>query len=247
MEIIYKEGDVPKSLAFKAWWQSIYLSILRLVFQILGVFVIQPILIMFFIREQHQNQFGLLSGHTHSPEYVTLGSSGIWLYCNVPAHWKDGNLLQKFLWLYGNDKDGYWSDKRGEYSVKYKGQERHPIIAYLWSAWRNPVNNLRFSGKWFSVIPAMCDRVTIYGYDHSVDNKPVDTGWWFIVAECGGRKYYSYRAVLPHNLDTPDLEDNWFHNASVGFKLKPDHFEKDVNGDYVGIEPKGFTSRISKI
>lgn len=62
----------------------------------------------------------------------------------------------RWLWLWGNDQEGYlpyW------YSVKYHPRLHWVLRAYLWAAWRNPANNLRFV-KWINP-PADPEKVKI--------------------------------------------------------------------------------------
>lgn len=238
-QIRYMEGNPPiKDLIF-CHLQGFYLTAMATVLAVLGLFI-QPIIILFIAEEQAHNAAGIYSPVEHN-RLKYPKASGWWDFTNVPAKYKTGNFLQRFLWLYGNDMDGYLGDKRGEWSDIRGGKEKSFLSMWLWSALRNKLNNLRFSGKLYSVVPDDCEEVWIYGYDLEVDNKPIDEGWYFIKAISGGRTYYAYRAVRTHNDWDDDPTNDWSHNASVAFKLQPKHF---VDGQ---AEAKGATFRYTVI
>lgn len=231
MQINYREGDVPHTLILKAATQTRVLSLLRL-----GAMVITPVMAAVAVlcaKDQPCNRFGT-STTEFNPKYKARGAIGPWAFHSVPLKWRTGNLLQRFVWLWGNDKDGFNGDRRGEWAA-ISGYDEESFASRYWWNIRNPSNNLRYTDM-FSCIPDNCTEVDIWGYDFELDNKPViDEGWWFIRAQANGRTYYSYRAVKKHD------EGKWAHNASIGFKLKPSHF---AHGES---ENKGFTDRITPI
>lgn len=227
MIVEYHKGvDVPQSLIASAMWQERVIGFKRWLY-----LKATPIMAIFAI--QHAIRYN--ETQEHNPKYIMRGSSGLWAFENVPDHYKDGSWWERLIWVYSNHKDGFLGDKRGEWSAKRDGKEDTFLSKWLWTI-RNPANALRQLDE-YSIIPADCTEVHIWGDDHTIDNKThdggIDEGWWFIMAEYKGKKYYSYRAVKSHN------GGKWAHNASIGFKLKPEHFDRRVT------ERKGWTSRIT--
>jgi len=79
--------------------------------------------------------------------------------------WNGGKLT----WLWGNEEDGVLPSDRNHYLVGKPDWLR----AYLWSAWRNSTNNVRFAasikgGAWL--------QVRRWGWYFQAGYRP-DTGW----------------------------------------------------------------------
>lgn len=222
--IEYHDTDIPEALVAKALLQNKHLSKVRkfvLLFSWLGL----PLAYL------HSIRIGTVAAHnkTKHPK-----ASGYWQYFGVPHSWLvSKNPYKRFVCMYNNFKDGWLGDKRGEWSHIREGKEGSIISMILWNGFRNPTNGLR-EMDYFSCVPDDLEEVHIWGHDFELDNKPkVDTGWWFIMGKKGDRTYHSFRAV---NIV---FDGKKAYNASIGFKLKPDHFTQGED------EAKGFTGRVS--
>lgn len=221
--IEHHDSDIPAALVAKALLQEKHLSRVRLCVLLLSWLGV-PLALL------HSRYAGPLVAH-NLERYP--GASGYWRYYGLPHSWLvSRNPYKRFVALYGNFKDGWLGDKRGEWSEIRGGKEKSLLSKVLWGGFRNPANGLR-ELDYFSVVPSQLDDVHIWGYDFELDNKPkVDTGWWFIMGKKGDKTYYSFRAV---NII---FDGKMAYNASIGFKMKPSHFFSEGEG-------KGFTGRVS--
>lgn len=165
---------------------------------------------------------------------------------------RDIDNFPKWLWVFGNDSDGtygdkrLWWDKNADASVLFglfpflrsKGinlptlNSKSFLSRYWWCAFRNPVNNLR----WVPGIacPVSECKIIHYGY-YDVKDELGKEGWQFVAAThkkinyswCGLYIVYKY----PNTTNAFELR--------FGYKIKPAH-AYDPN-----VEDKGFTVAIN--
>ena len=245
----------------KAWIQWITLFLLTVVGTLVGLLLVQPLIIValkikyqMFCRQAPNNPFGE-SIVEHSDHYMDAGSSGFWEFWSVNPSWHNGNFLQFFIWLFGNDEDGFLGEPNGKHSARRNGKERSFLSMWLWCL-RNPFNNAK---RYWSLMRCEVDFCHIrwggdgeardtYGNVLLNDDDPLKTGWYFVEAtdKRTGKKYYGFREV--RHIGWHKIEKNQTQKMKkvkhfiFGFKVKPKHaYEKQNEDDQV----KGFTFRLT--
>lgn len=167
----------------------------------------------------------------------------------------DGRVIDTFprwLWVWGNDSDGTWGDKRNWWDTNADGQVLWGILPllrklklpipvqtsksflsrYWWCAVRNPANNLR----WVPGIACPVSQCRIENWGrYNVHDSIGNDGWQFVVATHKVRRYSwcGFYWVLRYGSSTRALE------VRFGYKVKPAHATR------VGVEDKGFTVAIN--
>lgn len=128
-----------------------------------------------------------------------------WMFCNISG------------W-FGNNFDGLYGDKRGDWISECRAKGRNPygyLSMYLWSALRNPVN------AWSRSVAACdvseCKISKILGDDVVVE-EPSKGGKQVLLAVSPTNKYFRVFFVIP-----------WFFNPNkailldLGWKIKLSH------------------------
>lgn len=201
----------------------------RALMVLLGPFAV--LVNLFFCQHLLRNRFN--EGPTnYLPQFPDASRDGWVFYC-VPPAWRSGNKIQRFLWLFGNDEDGYLGDRRGYWSDKCGGNERSYWNMWVWAAFRNPVNNMSRYTDEFACLPNQCD-IEYWGGYTSPDDHPFVPGWHFVKAtdRITGKVFYGFRQVAK--------EGGKVMNTVYGFKLKPSHADEVQAPDDAH---KGFTYR----
>jgi hypothetical protein len=138
--------------------------------------------------------------------------------------------LPKWAYPWGNDYDGLLGDKRlwwaanAPWGIDYKSF----LGMYLWTAIRNPANNMRMFPLWSA--PITGSMITYKG-DYTVEDKPGMDGWQFVTVENKGKKWYGLYFVRPWN-------NTHAFVVRVGFKVKPSH-------QWTVDSPKGMVFKVS--
>lgn len=158
----------------------------------------------------------------------------------------------KWLWLFGNDSDGtygdkrMWWDKNADESTLFgimpflrSNGIKAPILnsksflaRYWWCAIRNPVNNMR----WVPGIACPVSECKIIYYGHYVVKDKLDGAGWQYVIATHKRKNYSWCGLY---IVYRYGESNHGFELRFGYKIKPEH-AYDPN-----VEDKGFTVAIN--
>lgn len=136
----------------------------------------------------------------------------------------------RWLWLWGNDFDGYDGDGRGWWAANsiFGWPVQNKFVRWWWAAIRNPANNRRRI-KLFSCPVAMC-RIS-YSGQRVVEDRPGLGGWQFVTASYNSKSWYGFYWVK-------ELSKTRAFVVRMGFKIKPDHLGRD--------EPdKGYTFKIN--
>ena len=181
--------------------------------------VLQPLAILFAKEDR--------SGAT---PFTQFPQHGVWYMRTAP----------KWLFPFGNERDGFLGDKRGWWANERKGYEESFFSQYLWSAIRNPSNNMRFMPL-SSVNVKRADITLIAGQEY-VRDKVGSEGWQFVRAVDKGIPYYGFYFVKPLKSDPTKAIV-----IRVGFKPEPRHTAEYANA---AEEPfasyyKGMTFRLS--
>lgn len=224
--MIYKatfhEGSVPIIIWLKAICSWVPLFIIDLLLVIIGVFI-GPIVVLL-LKKFKTNAFSdgnVIFNKTQYPDSSDLG----WEFISIDPLWEvSKNVLKRFFWLFGNDKDGSLGDRRGFWSNKVKGKERSFWNKYWWLSIRNASNNAGRYTELLSCSANDCDFE--YWYDYATpDDNPLVIGKHFVLAthRITGRKYYAYRNVFTLFKKFTTGYTGWAMNVVLGFKTKPSH------------------------
>lgn len=137
--------------------------------------------------------------------------------------------LPRWAWLWGNDYDGLTGDKHGTWAASTPfGWPADSFLAmYTWAALRNPVNNLRQTSL-FSC-PVASVTITGYGQDYVRDHIG-QTGWQFVIARRGLRRWYGFYWVHPWSLTRALV-------VRLGYKI--------TKADQGGAELIGMTTKVN--
>lgn len=201
----------------------------RLWYIVAGLFMV--ILVIRKATTQGANRFG--EGHCDYNTLIYTDADPLgWWFHSIPPEWRHESGWKRFMWLFGNDEDGLYGDRRGYWSDEQKGNEKTTWAMYKWAALRNPANNLSRYTDDFACYPNDC-TIEYWGDYDSPDDRPVKEGWHFVKAtDVAGRVFYGFRQV--------EVEDDKVINRSFGFKLKPSHADNIQAPDDAH---KGFTYR----
>jgi hypothetical protein len=197
----------------------IFLATYRGIFYILGIFV-QPIAIHF-AKEDRRD----------AKPFSQFPQHGIWYFRTAP----------KWLFPFGNERDGFLGDKRGWWANERKGDEESFISQYLWSAIRNPCNNMRFMP--FSSCNVKESRIDLIAGQEYVRDKKGSEGWQFVRAiDKNNIPYYGFYFVKPRKDDPLKAIV-----IRIGFKIEPRHATEYKNSadEPYGAYYKGMTFRFS--
>jgi len=188
--------------------------------------------------------FFILSGFFLQPLAIWLGKedkSTTTPFSSFPEH---GDWVRKtapqYLYPWGNARDGFYGDKRGWWSNERKGNHKSFWSQYLWSAIRNPCNNLRFMPL-SSVNVRDAKSVELLAGQEYVRDRVGDEGWQFVrVVDKNSIPYYGlYFVKVKKNGKGVVIR--------LGFKIEPKHAyeyagtEDEDNASY----NKGMTFKIS--
>lgn len=189
----------------------------RVTFIVLGLFL-QPLAIKFAKKDLNSHVL-----FTQYPEH------GYWYHVTAP----------KWLYPWGNARDGFLGDKRGWWANERKGKHESFWSKYLWSAIRNPCNNLRFMK--FSSVNVSKTTVELLGGFKEVTDEVGKDGWQFVRAVQDGIPYYGFK-----------LMHQWGNSGRglyvwIGYKIEPKHNEQypDPIDDPFGKQMKGLTFRVN--
>ena len=213
-----------EKIPFKVWVKAQAQWIPRLIFRVLMILVgivISPIPLLLSKKQSH-NRFGEPSGVEYKYDrYPGAGGNG-WEFNCVPTDWMDSsNPLKRFIWLFGNDEDGYYGDHYGMWSEIRKRKERKWLSMFLWGFVRNAVNNM---SRYTSLYSVNCNECAIEFWGSYNE----DTGPYMVKATHlpSGRVYYGFG-------DEPT-------GRMMGFKVYPRHGEEPESIDDAD---RGFTYR----
>ncbi|WP_313135525.1 DUF7338 family protein [Stutzerimonas nitrititolerans] len=129
--------------------------------------------------------------------------------------------LPRWAWMFGNDYDGLFGDKRGWWAdnTPFGWPVGSFAAMWWWAAIRNPVNNLR-------LVPGISCPVSecliTYRGHYSVEDKPDRGGWQFVTAKrhSGSSRWYGFYFV-----------HEWSKTRAfvirIGYKIKPSHAGSD--------------------
>lgn len=154
--------------------------------------------------------------------------------------------LPKWLWIFGNDSDGTYGDKRlwwdkncdeqvlfGILPLIRKVYPKLPVLnsknylpRYWWTAVRNPSNNLR----WVPIITCPVSKCKItYSGQYDVSDKLGKEGWQFVTAtnDRSDYQWFGFYFVWKYPNTTHGLR------IRFGYKIKPKD-EYDPNAEDVG-------------
>ena len=84
-------------------------------------------------------------------------------------------LLPKWAWIWSNESDGMLGDKRGYWGKIRKNDPESFLSMYIWAAFRNPVNNLRYVPL-VSCLVNKCTDIKCVGREDVAD-KVGGAGW----------------------------------------------------------------------
>lgn len=218
---IFHKGSVPFIIWIKAICRWIPLFILDSLIIIIGIFI-GPLIVLL-LKKFDTNIFGEPKIIFNRDQYPNSSLQG-WEFLSIDPKWKTGNILQRFLWLFGNEEDGALGDRRGWWSNNVKGKERNFWNKYWWLTIRNPANNASRYTKLYSCMVNDCNIE--YWYDYKTpDDSPLVLGKHFVIATDRNtdHKYYGYRNVMTLFKKYTDSYTGWALNIVLGFKLKPSH------------------------
>lgn len=194
------------------------LAVYRGIFYILGIFL-QPLVILLAKEDRREaNPFSQYPQH------------GIWYMRTAP----------KWLFPFGNERDGFLGDKRGWWANERDGEEESFVSQYLWSAIRNPCNNMRFMP--LSSCDTSKSKIKLVAGQEYVRDKVGSEGWQFVRAiDDKNIPYYGFYFVKPRKDDPTKAIV-----IRIGFKIEPRH-EKEYAGstEKFGAQFKGMTFRFS--
>lgn len=197
----------------------ILLAAYRGMFYILGLFL-QPIAIL--LAKESKVDSKLFS---QFPQH------GVWYMRTAP----------KWLFPFGNERDGFLGDKRGWWANECDGEEETFLSQYLWSALRNPCNNMRFMP--ISSCNAKEAEITLLAGQEYVHDKVEYAGWQFVRALDKYKiPYYGFYFVKPRKDDpTKGIV------IRIGFKVEPRHNTEfdNVPVEAYGSYYKGMTFRFA--
>lgn len=219
MKAINRGCKIPLDVWIKAHCQWIPLLALRVVFIMLGLLV-SPI-VLGLIRKQETNAFGEGDCQYNFDRYPG-GSSKGWEFISIPPQWSSGNKLEKFIWLFGNDEDGFLGDRYGKWSANCDAKERKLVNKFKWGFLRNPCNNLSRYTKTFSVKTTDLRKVEYWGkYDKN------EGGSMVRATDKNGKVHYGYC-------------DDKKGGRMMGFKVYARHGNEPEHPDD---QDRGFTYR----
>lgn len=197
----------------------ILLGIYRGIFYVLGL-VLQPVAILLAKEDRRQQ-----APFTQYPEH------GVWYLRTAP----------KWLFPFGNERDGFLGDKRGWWANERDGKEESFLSQYLWSAIRNPCNNMRFMP--ISSCNVKESKIKLLAGQEFVKDKKGNEGWQFVRAiDKNNIPYYGFYYVKAS-------KKNPTHGIviRIGFKIEPRHQKEysDAPDEKYGAHFKGMTFRFS--
>lgn len=139
--------------------------------------------------------------------------------------------LPKWAHLWGNDYDGLLGDKRGWWAENTPfGVPVDSFFAmWWWAAIRNPVNNMRMYSLWQA--PVVGSTITYKG-DYTVNDRPGEAGWQFVITENAGKFWYGFYFVH-------QWSDTSAFVIRLGFKVTPEHQGQ------TDVPPKGIVIKIN--
>ena len=143
--------------------------------------------------------------------------------------------LPKIFWLFGNDHDGLFGDKRGKWATMtpFGLPATHWFSMWWWAAIRNPVNNMRMVKLWQA--PITGSMITYTG-DYHVRDKPGEGGFQFVVTENKGRHWYGLYWVKQYSAKRAFV-------VRFGYKVEPD--DRIQAALATPTEPAGYTMKIN--
>ena len=195
-----------------AMW--LVIAAVRLVLILLGLVTV-PLAIWFLIFDCSSRQ-----RFTDYPKY------GYWLWVSAP----------RWLWIWGNDRDGYLGDRRGWWADQCNGDHLGFFSMFKWAAIRNPVNNMRFV-PFIGCDLAQC-KVALLAGQHYVRDKIGHHGWQFVKADGPVFNYFGFYLVTRPLFGSRGLV------IRLGHKIEPRHNDTDWS-----LEPqkawKGVTFRVA--
>jgi hypothetical protein len=129
---------------------------------------------------------------------------------------KDGAQFRKLFWLWSNAEDGIFGP------VWFNKGVKNLKTCYLWSAIRNPANNMRYT-RLFSVHHSHMKKSIVYGDERTPDP---------IISRHRGRAVWHYTLIKANGLYYPSF---WILGAKglynhyrfrIGFKCTPEWITK---------------------
>lgn len=194
------------------------LALYRGVFYILGL-VLQPVAIKF-AKEDRRSE----KPFSQHPEH------GVWYLRTAP----------KWLLPFGNERDGFLGDKRGWWANERNGEEESFLSQYIWSALRNPCNNMRFMP--LSSCDTSKSKIKLIAGQEYVRDKVGSEGWQFVRAiDDKNIPYYGFYFVKPRKDDPTKAIV-----IRIGFKVEPRHEDEYAGStEKFGPQFKGMTFRFS--
>lgn len=219
MTTIKRGSKIPLEIWIQAHIQWIPLLVLRVVFILVGI-IISPV-VLALIKRQRYNAFGEIDCKYNFDRYPG-GSKLGWEFISIPPSWANGNKFEKFIWLFGNDEDGFLGDRYGKWSANCDAKERKLINKFKWGFLRNPCNNLSRYTKTFSVKTTDLTKVEFWGKYNKDDG-----GSMVRATDKSGRVYYGYCNEKKGN-------------RMMGFKVYARHGDTPENVDD---QDRGFTYR----
>lgn len=198
---------------------TLALALYRGVMYLLGL-ILQPLAIQF-AKEYKET----------SVKFSQFPQHGVWYKRTAP----------KWLFPWGNERDGFLGDKRGWWANERDGGEESFKSQYLWSAIRNPCNNMRFMP--LSSCNAKTSVIKLLAGDEYVKDKVGNEGWQFVRAiDENNIPYYGFYLVKARK-DNPTTAIV----IRIGFKIEPRHSKEyaDVPTEPFGSYYKGMTFRFA--
>ena len=194
------------------------LAVYRAIFYILGL-ILQPVAIK--CAKVDKTDTKLFSQY---PQH------GVWYLRTAP----------RWLFPFGNERDGFLGDKRGWWANERKGDEESFLSQYIWSALRNPCNNMRFMP--FSSCDTSKSKIKLIAGQEYVRDKVGSEGWQFVRAiDDKNIPYYGFYFVKPRKDDPTKAIV-----IRLGFKVEPRHEDEYVGStEKFGPQFKGMTFRLS--
>lgn len=144
--------------------------------------------------------------------------------------------LPKWAWLWSNDSDGAWGDKRGWWSKENDGNHKSLKAMWMWLAVRNPVNNLRYLKGISAYMPDL--QVELLKGQGIVDDYIGMEGFQILKAKGKYMSYYNLYWV-------PKAKNGKFpFYVMFGHKIKLSHNATDWSKETELSKFKGLTFRI---
>lgn len=136
--------------------------------------------------------------------------------------------LPMWAYIWGNDFDGAWGDKHGNWKGVFGFDKYHFVSMFWWLAIRNPANNMRRIGLW--QCPVEGSSCSVIGKS-AVRDAPGEGGWQFVTFTNAGKDYYGFYLVHEWNAERAFV-------VRLGFKIQPSQIGS-------GDQPKGFTFKVN--